>query len=938
LVIEVQAQYYFGRNKIQYNRFEWNILRTKHFDIYFYPEMEDLAEIGAFFAEESYSLLQDRFNHNILNKIPMVFYSSHLHFEETNTLPYLIPQGLGGFFEFIKGRVVVPCDGSLFRFKMTIRHELVHVFMRSYIQRVLKDHRHVQFKEVPLWFSEGLAEYWSEGWDSEAEMIIRDVVFHNTIVPLDQMSRILGTYLMYKEGQAVLKYIAEQYGEEKVLCLMKNVYKETLFSDVLKITVGKGYKELSEEWLYHLKKTRYPIMAVKDLPGMVTTRITNKGFNTMPAFYRKDDIPMVVFMANRDGYSSIYQKALVDYKHETPEIVVKGERTPELESLPLQKSRIDVNRESQLLFIAKSGSKDALFLFSLADKKVICKFKFPELVSMSSPAWSPDGSRIAFSGLDAAGMNDLYLFHVADSSLIRLTNDFYDDRDPAWSPDGLYLVYSSDRSAYGRDGNTNLFLYHIKTSRIQYLTFGRYHDQHPAWSPDGRYIAFTSDRDGVPNIWLIQRGCAENAYGVERSVYSLYEVGPDIVSSPELKQVTYFATGGFNPCWTDSLSLLCTAFDNISFQIRLVSKVLERLKESPVVQPEPLIKGEQVWTFPRIRGSKRSGKVKYKRKFSLDFAQSQVVQDPIFGTSGGGQLGISDLLGDEHYYFLVYNNASAMSEFWDGWNLAATRMDFSRRVNFGIGLYRLAGHYYNQYEGYFYERRYGGFGSVIYPLNKFQRVETSVNIRHSLKYWYGTGRERNALPVSNFISFNHDNSLWGPTGPLDGSRYNIVLGNTMDLSHSNVNFTTVMFDLRKYFRINQRISHAVRILGRFNHGKEPLPFVMGGSWDLRGYRLWSLWGTKLVLISNELRFPFIDQLYFGFPFLGIGFSSIRGALFLDAGNVWDDKFGEIKGSMGFGVRVRIGGYMVLRLDIGKKTNFKEVFPKTFTQFFFGWDF
>ncbi|MCK4821438.1 hypothetical protein KA005_37075, partial [bacterium] len=57
LVIEVQAQYYFGRNKIQYNRFEWNILRTKHFDIYFYPEMEDLAEIGAFFAEESYSLL-----------------------------------------------------------------------------------------------------------------------------------------------------------------------------------------------------------------------------------------------------------------------------------------------------------------------------------------------------------------------------------------------------------------------------------------------------------------------------------------------------------------------------------------------------------------------------------------------------------------------------------------------------------------------------------------------------------------------------------------------------------------------------------------------------------------------------------------------------------------------------------------------------------------
>jgi outer membrane protein assembly factor BamA len=113
---------------------------------------------------------------------------------------------------------------------------------------------------------------------------------------------------------------------------------------------------------------------------------------------------------------------------------------------------------------------------------------------------------------------------------------------------------------------------------------------------------------------------------------------------------------------------------------------------------------------------------------------------------------------------------------------------------------------------------------------------------------------------------------------------------------------------------------------------------MGGSWDLRGYNLWSLWGTKLFLVSNELRFPFIDQLYLGFPFGGIGFSSIRGALFVDAGNVWDDDFGDMKGSLGFGIRFRLGGYLVLRLDVGRTTNFKEIYPETFTQFFFGWDF
>ena len=104
----LHAQRYFGRNKVHYNQFKWHVLKTEHFDIYYYPGIDSLAEIGAFYAEESYRYLQNKFNHNVLKRIPLVFYSSHFHFTETNTLPYLISPGIGGFFEFIKGRVVVP--------------------------------------------------------------------------------------------------------------------------------------------------------------------------------------------------------------------------------------------------------------------------------------------------------------------------------------------------------------------------------------------------------------------------------------------------------------------------------------------------------------------------------------------------------------------------------------------------------------------------------------------------------------------------------------------------------------------------------------------------------------------------------------------------------------------------------------------------------------
>src|SRR6266478_1178686 len=92
LTSSVYAQFfYFGRNKVQYTDFDWHVLKTEHFDIYYYPEMKELAERGAFLAEESYRVLEQKFNHNVLARIPLIFYSSHLHFEQTNTTPGFIP-------------------------------------------------------------------------------------------------------------------------------------------------------------------------------------------------------------------------------------------------------------------------------------------------------------------------------------------------------------------------------------------------------------------------------------------------------------------------------------------------------------------------------------------------------------------------------------------------------------------------------------------------------------------------------------------------------------------------------------------------------------------------------------------------------------------------------------------------------------------------------
>ena len=105
--------YFFGRNKVQYEKFEWQILKTEHFDIYYNSEFEEMAEIGAQFAEAAYKDLKVKFNNVVTRRIPLIFYNTHIHFQQTNITPGFIPEGVGGFFEFLKGRVVIPYLGSL---------------------------------------------------------------------------------------------------------------------------------------------------------------------------------------------------------------------------------------------------------------------------------------------------------------------------------------------------------------------------------------------------------------------------------------------------------------------------------------------------------------------------------------------------------------------------------------------------------------------------------------------------------------------------------------------------------------------------------------------------------------------------------------------------------------------------------------------------------
>ncbi|MBN2365437.1 MAG: PD40 domain-containing protein [Calditrichaeota bacterium] len=920
--------YYYGRNKVQYTDFEWHVLKTDHFDIYYYPEMAELAEKGAAFAEESYRYLENKFNFTINRRIPLIFYSSHLHFQQTNITPYFVPEGVGGFFEFLKGRVVIPSDGNINQFRKVIFHELVHVFMHSKIYFENKEHSRFEGTYPPLWYVEGLAEYWSSEWDAQAEMVIRDAVLNNYIVPLSNMYQINGTFMMYKEGQAILTYIANTYGEEKILQLMEEIWKYGKFSDVFQEVVGKTYEQFDQEWLYYLKKKYYPLMEDNDFSKMITYSVVTRGYNFKPAYYKDvNDEEYVVFFGNRGGYSNIYIKDLRPFRleqKEKAEILVKGERTPDFESLHLFSSKIDVDKAGNLTFSSKSGENDALYIYSIPERRVLKKHQWSQIVAISSPSFSPDGHKVVFAGVDFSGKQDLYILDRNENYLIRLTDDFYEDKAPSFSPDGRKIVFSSDRTMHGKDWCYNLFIYDLDTDLIHYVTYGRFQDETPVWSPDGQYIAFTSNRDTSLNLWIADLSDIQD-----------WEIG--FYDRVKLKQISRFINAAFDPEWTDDNRLLFTVYENNRFEIRMMDKIKEKSDSTQSIVKNEKMFGHRQWKYNRVPGSKIQSKLRYQKKYDLDIAQAQVSQDPFWGTTGGAVFAFTDILGNDQYYFMLYNNAQSRGDFFKSFNGAVTKVSLENRLNHAYGLFRFSGRYFNYKDGYFYEDRVGGFFTLSYPFSQYNRMEFNTNLSYSDKDVIGLDR-RHAIITSNSISFVSDNSIWWYTGPMEGHRYNISVGNTYDLRWSNVNYYTFRADLRQYTRLAPRLSHAIRVLLLYNEGKDSRWYYLGGSWDLRGYRQWSIRGEKIFFLSNELRFPFIDYIGIKFPFLGLGFRAIHGALFLDAGNAWNDEWNGLLGSTGFGFRMNFGGFLVLRLDIGKKTDFREFTSDWFTQFFFGWDF
>ncbi|HXM38246.1 MAG TPA: hypothetical protein VN908_06250 [Gemmatimonadales bacterium] len=926
---------YFGQNKIQYRRFDWRVLRGEHVDLYYYPEEDELGRVALAYAEESYDSLERRFNHAVTRRIPLIVYASHSDFEQTNILPFIPPEGLLGVTEFLKRRVAMPFRGSYEEFRHTLRHELVHVFQLSLAAEVFGRYPRVRQVGMPLWWTEGLAEYFSSGEDSRDEMVLRDMTVAGRLPSLPDLQYAYGG-LIYPVGGSIHHYLAEHYGEWRILQLYGDIWKYGTFAEALAGVYGRSLDQLSDEWQYWMRQRYYP--AVTSQPPLTITarRLTEVAIK--PAAYQLpgDSVASFLFFSPASGYATIYTQSLDDARKRS---VVQGERSEQFESFHFFESRLDVNPQGIAAFSSKYAERDALFLWSLTRREVVGRYQFPELVSILSPAWAPDGKSVVFSGLSVSGYSDLYRLWLADGRLERLTSDRYEDVDPTMSPDGRTVVFSSDRTPFGRSGARNLFALDLATGAVRYLTYGNWRDETPRWAPataqgaGADRIYFASDRDGT------------------FQVYSIDSTGAG-------RRETKTLNGAFDPQWVPGPGggLLFGGFADLSFNIYLTEPLADTTGGFALASADRL--PDPSWTWGELSHPQyaRADATPYEKKFTLDFAAGDAAVAPGLGAAQGAVFLFSDLLSD-HMLFVGLSSfqGSGFGNLIDNVNGTAFYLNQSRRINWGMGAFRQRGLFYEgDFNTLFEETSYGAFAQVRYPFTRFRRLVGEYRLERSDRFDLFSNElnepRRVGWLASNYLSYVKDNTLWLPTGPIDGERYNLTAGLVNDLSHGRFDSWLLSADVRTYLRTSLHSALALRVQGYASGGERPRRINIGGSWGLRGYpRYGYVAGSRAWLVNAEYRFPITDFLTIGFPFGAARFPGVQGALFLDYGRAWSEATTRrgVLGSSGLGLRMPIGPPLVLRLDIGwrlgsRALNFYGLPASSrharFVDFFFGFNY
>lgn len=910
---------YFGRNKVQYEQFDFRVLETPHFRLHFYPEEEAPARDMGRMAERWNTRLSGIFNRQLTRRKPILLYANQPDFQQTNAIMAQLSEGTGGVTESLRDRLIMPLTGVYEDNDHVLGHELVHVFQYD-LASDPKMGGQAGMANLPLWVIEGVAEYLSLGRsDAHTAMWMRDAVLQKKLPTLKQLTSD-PRFFPYRYGEALWAYVGGRWGDRAVAETYKSAARYG-FDQGIRRTLGVTSDSLSTLW-HAATRTAYE--------GAIASR-TRPGASGQPLLPVKDagesnlspvvspDGRYVAFFAARDlfGYDLYLADAATGRSvKKLANISTSGE----FDALSFISSAGTWSPDGRrFAFIVYAGGDQQIAILNAESRDVERRIEVEGVGAIQHPAWSPDGSRIAFSGT-VGGVSDLFVYDLNTQRATRLTNDRFADIEPSWSPDGRSLVFSTDRGGstdFDRltFGSLRLSLIDVATSAIRPVSgFPNGKHINPQFSGDGRDIYFVSDQSGVSDIYrlTLASGAISQVTNVATGVSGITDLAPAFSVSPTTGRIAF------------------SVFEKQGFGIYGLAP--EQARGTPVVQSRSATLGvlppadalgtsviagylaDATTGLPMDAASWRV--TPYRSSLAL-----AAVGQPTVGVGGsssgvmvggGTSLFFTDMLGNRNLGVgvqasgtlkdiggeLQYQNVGRRLVWGGGVARVPYVSAFAqvRPVSVDIGAGQTAnGDLVEQ----FTQRMFVDQASLLahYPFSTLRRAElnlslTRLSFNTEVEQIVVVGNQvvdRTKFDTTSADAINYaqaaaafvgDNSFFGFTAPITGWRYRFEVAPTF----GSLQFQSALADMRKYFFLRP-VTFAVRGLHFGRYGKDAesgdlSPVFAGHPSIVRGYSAESfspdectvdaadpsacpefdrLVGSRLAAAGVELRIPLLGN-------------------------------------------------------------------------------
>ena len=918
-IAQTQFVPYYGKNLVHYNTFKWHVYTTDHFEIYYYPEMQQHLERIAGYAESAYQQISADLKHDLAQKVPLILFKTHAEFEQENVIPGAAQEGVGAFAEPTRNRMLLPIDAPSDLLYRLITHELTHIFQFDIIPQSLIR------RNMPLWIDEGQADYETGYWAPIDLMTVRDAAVSDTVPKMSELEG-YGDFsnprLIYNLGHAAFEFIESKWGKEGVRQYMFSLRKsvvgggENAYEDAFKMKAD----EFDQQFERYLKE-RFKPFRDKERPAdygrdlapdpkkgnfsnVISAEPSPSG-DLIAAFTgnRNDQELDIILLSAKDGAVIRNLTPGFDQDMGFENISLPGDRwntVPWMAWSP---------RGDRLAYFVRNKEHKTLILENIITRKIEQRIEMKTVDEPESPSFSPDGKLVAFAGLRNA-KNDIFTVNLDTLEIKDVTNpdgkDTLADFGPTFAPDGKSIVYVCRLS-----GNDKLFRLDLTAppgkNKTQ-LTFGT-HDDGAAKFIDANTIVFPSTavdpnqpidpdiaRNGnIYNIWTL------NLKSTELEQYT-DTVGGNL-SPIVLKAGTTDGDGGAAAAGAPRIAFVTYYKGEYGLHTLDRKEPLHKAETADFGAPGPVIDFQPPLSHTLVKSNERK-KGALEKLFVEGRPPVNVGVTSSGDVYGGTEISFADVLGDHRFDLFAASILQYRS-------FAFSYLDLSRRFQYAVQAYDQTYFYYPSGAGVFYDpslliSRSQSIGTQtirgasllgIYPLDTFRRIEASVgfsNYNQSINDPTVAAQEqayqqalygRQLIANGNFLpldlAFTQETTVFREFGPLAGSTMRLHYEYAPPLG-SFLSRQTTDADARYYMRLSGTGLLALRLRGFKSWGGFPDFTYFGGNSEMRGYDYLEFIGQNGVFANAELRFPIVHAMLTPIGVMG----GIRGTFFADIGGAW----------------------------------------------------